>query len=100
MTLFALIAALFIEQWRALDRNNPVALLFAGLADLLERQLNAGEWRHGLLAWLAAVVPLVAAVAVIQHALGTAGALLEWGWAVAVLYVTMGFRKFSHAFTE
>lgn len=100
MTLLALIAALLIEQWRALDRNNPLALLFAGLADLLERQLNAGEWRHGLLAWLAAVVSLVAVVAVIQHALGAAGALLEWGWAVAVLYVTMGFRKFSHAFTE
>jgi adenosylcobinamide-phosphate synthase len=100
MTLLSLIGALLIEQWRALDRRNAVALLFVRYADLVERHFNAGESRHGILGWLAVVLPWVIGVAVIQHLLAGANPFLEWLWDVAILYVTMGFRKFSHTFTE
>jgi adenosylcobinamide-phosphate synthase len=100
MTLFSLLGALLIEQWHALDRQNAVALLFARYADLLERHFNAGAWRHGMLGWFAAVLPWAIGVAVTEHLLAGTSTVLEWLWGVAVLYVTMGFRKFSHTFTE
>jgi adenosylcobinamide-phosphate synthase len=100
MTFLSLIGALLIEQWRALDRENAVTALFGRFAQALERYFNAGEARHGMIAWLLALVPLAAAVALVQSVLGGMGVLLEWAWCVAVLYVTMGFRKFSHVFTD
>lgn len=100
MTFLSLIAALLIEQWRALDRDNAVLRLFAAYAQRLERQFNAGESRHGMIAWLLTVVPVAAAVALVQALAGGMGVVLAWAWCVAVLYATMGFRKFSHYFTD
>ncbi|HET9699542.1 MAG TPA: CobD/CbiB family protein [Burkholderiales bacterium] len=100
MTFLSLVAALLMEQWRALDRDNAVALLFSSYAQQLERQFNAGESRHGMIAWVLGVVPLAAAVALIQVLAGSMALALEWAWCVAVLYATMGFRKFSHHFTD
>ncbi|HEX6828579.1 MAG TPA: cobalamin biosynthesis protein, partial [Burkholderiales bacterium] len=100
MTFLALIAAFLLEQWRAIDRNNAVVLLFGRYAQLLERQFNAGQSRHGVIAWLLAVVPLAVAVAVVQGLAAGMSATLDWAWCVAVLYATMGLRKFSHVFTD
>ena len=100
MTFLSLIGALLLEQWRALDRDNPVTALFARYAQALERQFNAGHARHGAVAWLLAVLPLAVAVALVQGLAGDAAAALGWAWSVAVLYATMGFRKFSHHFTD
>jgi len=100
MTFLSLIGALLLEQWRALDRDNPIAALFARYAEALERKFNAGHARHGAIAWLLAVLPLAAAVALVQGLAAGVAAPVEWAWSVAVLYVTMGFRKFSHHFTD
>jgi adenosylcobinamide-phosphate synthase len=48
---------------------------------------------------LIAVVPLVAGTACIYWLLHLVHPMLAWAWNVAVLYVTMGFRQFSHYFT-
>jgi adenosylcobinamide-phosphate synthase len=100
VTFLSLVAALLIEQWRPLDRDHAVVRLFAAYAERLERQFNAGESRHGVMAWLLAVAPLAAAVALVQSLAGGMAAALEWAWCVAVLYATMGLRKFSHVFTD
>lgn len=72
---------------------------FERYADQLERQLNAGEHRHGVLAWCLAVLPLAIVTAIVSHALYALTPLAGWLWNIAVLYVTMGFRRFSHYFT-
>lgn len=55
MTLLAIIVALALEQIRPLGNRNRVLLLVTRYANYLERHLNAGHNRHGVLAWLAGV---------------------------------------------
>ena len=59
MAILAIIAALLLEQWRPLDDRKAVFAALAAWADWLERSFNAGEARHGVIAWLlAALLPL------------------------------------------
>lgn len=100
MTFLSIVAALALEQWRSLDRDNPFARAFFDLADSIERRFNGGEAQHGVIAWVLAVMLPVLAMAVISGLLADMGALLAWAWSVGVLYVTMGFRKFSGRLRE
>lgn len=99
MTLLSLIAALALEQLRPLGNRNRVWLLFTRYANHLERNLNAGTSRHGLIAWLAAVLPPVLLSLVVFYLLSALSPILGWAWNVAVLYLTMGFRHFSSKFS-
>lgn len=100
MTLFSLIAALMLEQWRPLHRDNRIIELFRRYADAVERHFNAGEHRHGTIAWMIAVIPVLLVAGGIYFFLYHLNPLLAWAWNVVVLYLTMGFRQFSHAFTQ
>lgn len=100
MTLISIIVALALEQIYPLGNRNRVFLLFTRYANYLERNLNAGQHRHGLLAWLVAVIPPLAVVYGVFFALHTLSPLLALGWNVLVLYLTMGFRHFSSALTQ
>lgn len=99
MGVLAIVAALVLEQWRPLGDRKAYFALLASWADWLERSFNAGEHRHGTIAWLvAALVPVAAALALYYLAWWLSPAL---GLAVniAALYLTLGFRQFSHWFT-
>jgi adenosylcobinamide-phosphate synthase len=100
VSVLAIIAALVIEQWRPLGDRKAVSGALATWAGYLERAFNGGERQHGMVAWLVAVLPPVAA-AMLLHALLAAAA---WPFAlafdIAVLYLTLGFRQFSHYFTD
>jgi len=100
MSVLAIIAALVIEQWRPLGERKGVSAALAAWAAWLERSFNGGERRHGTLAWLVAVVPPVAAAIVLHALLSAAGGLLALAFDVALLYLTLGFRQFSHYFTD
>jgi cobalamin biosynthesis protein CobD/CbiB len=100
MKFLSLVVALLLEQVRPLRQDNQIHLWFTGYATGLERQFNAGDHRHGIIAWLLAVLPAVAVVFVVQLFLYRVSPPLAWLWNVAVLYLTMGFRQFSHYFTE
>jgi cobalamin biosynthesis protein CobD/CbiB len=99
MGVVAIIAALLLEQWRPLGNRKAVAAALAGWADWLEHSFNAGEARHGTIAWtIAALVPVAAAAALYAALLWLnplAALLLD----VGCLYLTLGFRQFSHFFT-
>ena len=99
MGIIAIIAALLLEQWRPLSDRRAVLGALAAWADWLERSFNAGEARHGAIAWLIAVLVPVAAAGLLYAGLAwvspVAGLLLN----VAALYFTLGFRQFSHSFT-
>jgi adenosylcobinamide-phosphate synthase len=101
MSFFAILFALLIEQVRPLARHNPIHAGLRGWARWVSKNFDAGKAHHGWIAWtLAVIVPSALAVAVhwaLALFLGWPFAVL---WSVAVLYVTLGFRQFSHHFTN
>jgi cobalamin biosynthesis protein CobD/CbiB len=99
MGLIALIAALCIEQYRPAGAQNRFYAWFARYANILERHFNAGASQHGIIAWLLAVLPPLIAAGAVYYFLQRIHPVLGWLWNVAVLYLTMGFRQFSHTFT-
>ena len=100
MIFFAILLAFLIEQARPLSIDNPV---FAGLrswARLVRRNLDTGQTVHGWLAWgLATMVPALLAT-LVYWGLWQFSNVLSFVWLVLVLYVTLGFRQFSHHFTD
>lgn len=100
MSLFALIVALLLEQWHPLADRRYLFSLVARYATSLERQFNAGETQHGMIAWLLAVLPPVLAVWLAYALARHTSPLLALVFNVVVLYLTMGFRQFSHYFTD
>jgi adenosylcobinamide-phosphate synthase len=100
MSFFAILFALLIEQVRPLGRHNAIHAALRAWARWVSRNFDAGKPHHGWVAWtLAVILPSALAVAVhwaLAHFLGWPFAVL---WSVAVLYVTLGFRQFSHHFT-
>jgi cobalamin biosynthesis protein CobD/CbiB len=100
MSVLAIIAALLLEQWRPLDNRRTAGQVLGGWAAWLEQAFNGGERRHGIIAWLVAVVPAVALSIVIHALLYMAHPLLALLFNIAALYFTLGFRQFSHHFTD
>lgn len=100
MSLLSLIFALLIEQLRPLNPQRWVVAPLARLANWTEARLNAGEARHGVLAWCALTLLLVLVAGGVFAALAAINPLLALAWNVVVLYVTMGFRQVSHFFTD
>lgn len=99
MGVIAIIAALVLEQWRPLGEHKAVAAALAGWADWLEGSFNAGEARHGAIAWLIGALAPVAAAAALYALLYWASPLAALLLNIACLYLTLGFRQFSHYFT-
>lgn len=100
MTILSLIAALMLEQVRPLDERRYVSGPLTHYAHFFEGRFNDGQASHGTVAWLLAVLMPVLFCAVIYFALFYVNPLLAFLWNVAVLYITMGFRQFSHYYTD
>ncbi|MGH8819905.1 MAG: CobD/CbiB family protein [Rhodoferax sp.] len=101
MSFFAILLALLIEQARPLGPDNPVYASLRAWARWVSRNFDTGKPHHGWVAWsLSTVLPSLLTLGIHW--------LLVWGlgwpfavlWHVAVLYVTLGFRQFSHYFTD
>ena len=99
MKFLSLVAALLLEQVRPLRQRNRVHLLFARYVAGIERHFNGGQYRHGVIGWLLVVLPVVLAAVAAHLLLARMSPWLGWLWNVVVLYLTMGFRQFSHYFT-
>src|SRR5438445_13619902 len=99
MGVIAIIAALLIEQWRPLGDRKSVNEARGAWAGWLEQSFNGGERRHGIVAWLVAVIPAAAGGAVLHALFYALHPLLALAFNIAALYVTLGFRQFSHHFT-
>ena len=101
MSFFAILFALLLEQVRPLGRHNPVYAALRGWARWISRNFDAGKTHHGWLAWSLAVgVPALVALLVHWFLTVTLGWPFAVLWHVALLYMTLGFRQFSHHFTE
>jgi adenosylcobinamide-phosphate synthase len=101
MSFFAILFALLIEQVRPLARSNPIHAGLRAWARWVSRNFDAGKPHHGWVAWcLAVLLPAIGAVAVHWALIALLGWPVAVLWSVAVLYVTLGFRQFSHHFTN
>lgn len=100
MSFFAVLFALLIEQLKPLPRSNPVHDALTAWMRWTGRNFDAGKPHHAWVVWCVTTL---------------APALLAWGvylvllrfslvaalvWNVVVLYMTLGFRQFSHHFTD
>ena len=99
MSFFAVLLTLLAEQLKPLPRSDRVHEALLGWMRWTGRNFNAGRERHAWVVWgVTALLPMLAAwgVHLLLARLGTVPAL---AWNVAVLYLTLGFRQFSHRYT-
>jgi adenosylcobinamide-phosphate synthase len=100
VNFFAVLLALMVEQLKPLPRINRVYEALIGWMRWAGRNFNAGRDRHAWVVWgVTVLVPALLAFA-IYLALAHVSLLLGLVWNVGVLYLTLGFRQFSHYFTD
>ena len=95
MAFFSVLAAVALEHLRPLRQPLPHYQSYSRFTRWLERRFNAGEYSHGAIAWVLAMVPLLAGVGLVFFLLDRVSPILGWAWNVAVLYLTLGFKYFS-----
>ena len=100
MSFFAVLFALILEQARPLARGNVIHANLRRWARWASRSLDAGQPVHGWVAWGMAVLAPALLTLAIHWLLWSVNVALAFLWSVAVLYVTLGFRQFSHYFTD
>lgn len=100
MTFFTLLFALAFEQWRPLKLDNPAYRTVQYAAAWLEDHMDVGDQRHGRWAWWGLVGGICLGVYVIYLVLSWLLPPLAFVWNVAVLFMTLGFRQFSHYYTD
>ena len=100
MTFLSLVAALLLEQLQPLRTGNQLYVAFARYVNQLARNFNAGQYRDGVISWLLAVVPVTLVTLIIYVLSWHANRLLALLWNVVVLYLALGFRQFSHFYTD
>lgn len=100
MSFFAVLFALLIEQLKPLPRGNVIHDTLTGWMRWTGRNFDAGRDHHAWVVWgITVLLPALVTLA-IYHAIGHFSVLLALAWNVAVLYLTLGFRQFSHYFTD
>ena len=100
MGLLSLIIALLVEQMRPLSSANVAYNAVRGTAEALERNFNAGEKQQGVLAWFILVAPLTIFAWLIYYLLLRVHPFLGLAWNALIVYLTLGFRQFSHYYTD
>ncbi len=97
MTLLAVLAALGLEQWHAFEWRAKAEHAFVAYARRLEQQLNGGTAGQGAVAAALALLPPVLGAAAVWWLAHILHPVLGLAWNALVLYLLMGFRRFSHA---
>ncbi|MGZ8255222.1 MAG: CobD/CbiB family protein [Burkholderiaceae bacterium] len=100
MGWLSLVITLLLEQVRPLPAVNPVYGAVRQVSGWAERNLNAGRRRHGVYAWLLVVIGLALVVGAVYAVASSINVVLGLVVNVAVLFVALGFRQFSHRGTE
>lgn len=100
MSLLSLIAAFLLEQFHPLATRKYLFTWMNSYADFFQLHFNAGEHKHGKIAWIAAMSLPLLSVSLVYWLLMGMHPVFAWIGCVLVLYLTMGFRHFSHYFTD
>lgn len=99
MSVLAVLVALLLEQARPSQPMRRTGGWYAQYLDWATRNFDAGLDRHAVVVWLLAVALPTAVVVAVDAVLAPVSVLLVFAWHVGVLYLTLGFRPFSHHFT-
>jgi len=99
MTIFSILFVLVLEQFRPLRADNPVYGLVRAFALRIEHSFNAGRYEHGRTAWLVMMAALVVPTLIIYLLCGLVTPVLQLVWTLLIVYLTLGFRHYSHYFT-
>ncbi|MDQ6679642.1 MAG: CobD/CbiB family protein, partial [Pseudomonadota bacterium] len=100
MSFFAVLFALLIEQVKPLPRGNMVHDVLTSWMRWTARNFDAGRDRHAWVVWcVTALLPALMAWGLFWPA-NRLNVLVGLAFDVAVLYLTLGFRQFSHYFTD
>lgn len=99
MNFLAIVVALALEQWRTFRWRGGLQRAFIRYARVLEQRFNAGSAQQGAIATALALLPPVAVAAAGYWVLEAVHPFLALVWDVFILYMLVGFRHFSHAFS-
>jgi adenosylcobinamide-phosphate synthase len=101
MTFLSILCALLIEQMKPLRADNPVYAEIKSLAVRMEAWFNAGDASHGRMGWFLMMFALMAPTILIYWVLLRYDWFLgAFAWNVVIVYLTLGFRHYSHYFTS
>ena len=100
MTFLSILLALLAEQFQPLRADNPVYAAIKALGIRMESWFNAGNASDGRLAWVLTVAVLMVPTALVYGLCVSASPFLALLWNVVILYLTLGFRHYSHHFTS
>jgi adenosylcobinamide-phosphate synthase len=100
MSFFAILLALVLEQARPLNPINAVYTLVERWVAWVARTFDAGVRHQAWITWGITVIGPALVAMLVHWGLDIGlGWLFAAAWNVALLYVTLGFRQFSHHFT-
>jgi adenosylcobinamide-phosphate synthase len=100
MSFFAVLCALLVEQLKPLPRDNWVYHRLVAWVAAVGRNFDAGQAHHVWVVWCVSVGVPTLLVALLYLGLRHYSAVLAVIFDVAVLYFSLGFRQFSHYFTD
>src|SRR3990167_3888062 len=100
MTILSILFALLIEQIKPLRADNPIYAGIKFLATRMEVWFNAGQTRHGRLGWMFMMAALMAPTVLVYWLCTQLGLLAALAWNILIVYLTLGFRHYSHYFTS
>lgn len=100
MNFFAVLFALLCEQLKPLPHGNKVHHAIIAWVRWTGRNFDAGQTHHANVVWAITVLGPALVAALIHIALSQFSLLLALAFNVLVLYLTLGFRQFSHYFTD
>jgi adenosylcobinamide-phosphate synthase len=99
MTFLSILCALLIEQLKPLRADNAIYGVIRVFATRMETWFNAGRLSHGRLGWILIMASLMVPTGLIYWLLKNVNPFAAFGWNVLMVYLTLGFRHYSHNFT-
>lgn len=100
MTFLSILFALLAEQFQPLRADNPVYAGIKGFGLRMEGWFNAGNASDGRLAWGLTIAALMVPTLLVYWLCARVSPLLALAFNVVILYLTLGFRHYSHFFTS
>ena len=100
MSFFSVLLALLLEQLKPLPRDNWVHETMVSWVRWTGRNFDAGERHHTRVVWVVSVLGPALLAGLSYGLIRHYSLLLALAFDVLVLYLTLGFRQFSHYFTD
>lgn len=100
MTFLSILCALLIEQLRPLRGDNPMYVAIKQLAARMEAAFNAGQECDGRMAWFLMMLILMLPTALVYWLCVKISPFAALAWNILIVYLTLGFRRYSHYFTS